>query len=187
MKKSHVYFVAPLAGLVVFAGIYWKYSSTYEAKLEASAAAQRKVRDDKIMMENLSKKKAIEDAIAAQNVRKKQKADKEAKAQEDSDNRDRAVQARNKAREDARKFADQAKRLEKEVDENKKQIAKLEADKKHSVEEQAFLRQYVPKAEANQKALAAVLEKIAAADKAAEEAARAAAIAAAAAAAAKKK
>ena len=92
MKKSNVYFIAPLAGLILFGGVYWKYASTYDARQDALLAQQRKVKEEKIMKENLSKKKAIEDAIAAQNVRKKQKSDKETKEQEERDNRERAIQ-----------------------------------------------------------------------------------------------
>lgn len=179
MKKSYVYFIAPLVGLGLFAGVYWKYASTYDARLEAAATAQRKIKEGKIHDENMLKKKAVEDAIAAQDRRKQEKALKEAKDQEDRDRRDHSVQARNKAKEDSRKFSDQVKRLDRDVEENKKEMAKIEEDKKHSVDEQAFLREYVKKAEANQKSLGIVLEKIAAADKAAEEAARAAALAAA--------
>ena len=172
MKKSYVYFIAPLVGLGLFAGVYWKYASTYDAKLEAAAAAQRKIKEGKIHDENLLKKKAVEDAIAAQERRKQEKTVKEAKEQEDRDRRDRAVQARNKAREDSRRFADQVKRFDKEIEENKREMAKIEEEKKSSVKELAFLEEIVPKAEANRKALATVLEKIAVAEKAAEEEAR---------------
>lgn len=181
-KKSYVYFIAPLVGLVIFAGIYWQYASTYDAKLEAVAKKQRAEREEKIRKENESKKAAVEAAVVAQEKRKQEKAAKEAKDQKDKDDREKAVQARAKAREDGRKFTDQVARLKKEVDLNKKDIAKIEEDKKRSIDEQKFLAEYVKKAEANAQGLSAVLEKIDAADKAAEAAAKAAAAAAAAAA-----
>jgi hypothetical protein len=175
MKKSYVYFVAPLAALAVFAGVYWKYASEYDAKIETAEKARREKIVEKQRQENESKRAAVEAAIKSQDERKKAKALKEAKEQEEKDARDRSIQARNKAREDARKFADRVRVLEKDVDENKKEIAKIDQDNKELQNEQAFVREYVKKAQSNTQALSGVLERIAAADKAAEDAARLAA------------
>ncbi|MSU65148.1 MAG: hypothetical protein EXS38_03370 [Opitutus sp.] len=182
MKKNYVYFVAPLIGLAAFAGVYMSYHSSYEAKEAARFTEMRNAKQEKIRIEALAKKKAVEEAIAAQEVRKKQKAEKEAKELEERDRRERSALARTTAREKANRSSDQVKRLEKQVADNKKEIDKIEGEKKQSIDEQAFIRQYVIKAEANQKALAEVLVKIEAADRAAAENARAAAAAAAAAA-----
>ena len=178
MKKSYVYFIAPLVGVALFGAVYWKYDSEFEAK---EAAANKKIRDDKeakILKENESKKKAVEDAIAAQEKRKKEKAEKDAKDQKERDDRDRAVQVRNKAKEEARKLADRVKTIAKEVEDNKKEIDRLTEEKKRSIDEQNFLKEHVKKSEANVQALYGVLEKIEAADKAAEAAAKAAELAA---------
>ena len=182
MKKNYVYFAAPLVAVAVFAGIYMSYHDGFEAKEVARFAAIKEAKQEKIRFENLAKKKAVEDAIAAQEVRKKQKSDKEAKDLDERDRRERAALARTTAREKANRASDQVKRLEKQVADNKRETEKIEAEKKVSVDEQAFIRQYVIKAEAHQTALGAVLEKIDAAARAAAEAARAAAAAAAAAA-----
>jgi colicin import membrane protein len=181
-KKNYIYFAAPLVGLLVFTGIYVKYSDSHQARVEASAAAMRKAREDKIVQENILKKKAVEDALAAQEVRKKAKADKEARDLEERDRRERAALAMANARDTATRKLAEVKRLEKQLDDTKREIEKLEQEKKAHMDEQVFIRQYVQKAEANQKALAVVLQKIEAADQAAAEAARAAAAAAAAAA-----
>jgi hypothetical protein len=181
-KKNYAYFAAPLAGLAVFAGVYMKYAGAYEAKLEASAATARKAREEKIAMENVAKKKAVEEALAQQEIRKKAKADKEAKDLEDRDRRERAQIAMATARSTADRKLSEQKRLEKQVEDAKREITKLEAEKKGYLAEQEFIKTYVAKAEANQKSLAAVLKKIDDADKAAEDAARRAAAEAAAAA-----
>ena len=125
---------------------------------------------------------AVEDALVAQEVRKKQKSDKETKELEERDRRERAALAMANARDTSTRKVAEVRRLEKQVEDAKKEIVRIEQEKKSSIDEQAFIRIYVQKAEANQKALAAVLQKIEAADRAAEEAARAAAAAAAAAA-----
>jgi colicin import membrane protein len=181
-KKKYVYFVAPLAGLAVFTGVYLNYAGEYQARLDNAAVAQRKAREEKIISENILKRKAVDEAIAAQNVRKKAKADKEARDLEARDRRERAQIAMATARDVATRKIAELRRLEKQVQDNKKEIAKLEVEKKSHMDEQSFIRLYVKKAEANQKQLMAVLQKIEAADRAHEAAVRAAAAAAAAAA-----
>ena len=174
MKKSYLYFIAPILGVIIFAAVYWQYASTHEAKLEAAAKQRRIEREQKIAKENELKKEAVTAALKAQEERKKAKAEKEARDAKEKEDREKAIQARSKAREDSRKFADQVVRLKKEIDDNKKEIADIEADKKRSTDEMAFLREYVKKAEANTQSLRAVLDRIEAADKAAADAAKAA-------------
>lgn len=181
-KKKYVYFVPPLIGLVLFAGVYWKFAAAHEQREADMRAGMVKAREEKIRAENILKRKAVEDALVAQEIRKKQKAEKEAKELEERDRRERAALAMANARDTATRKVAEVRRLEKQVEDAKKEIARIEQEKKSSIDEQAFIRVYVQKAEANQKALAAVLQKIEAADRAAEEAARAAAAAAAAAA-----
>lgn len=181
MKKNYIYFIAPLAGLVIFAGFYWKHSEEYSARLANAEKARIEQRNEKIRQENLAKAEAVKAALEAQERRKKEKAEREEREAKEKADRELAMQARTKAREDARKFQEQVNRLKKDVDALKKDLAEIEADKKRSLDEQAFLKEYVKKAESNTQSLAMVLERIAAADKAAEDAAKAAAAAAAAA------
>ncbi len=182
MKKKYVYFVPPLIGLVLFAGVYWKFAAAHEQREANMRTTMIKAREEKIRAENILKKKAVEDALVQQEIRKKQKAEKETKELEERDRRERAALAMANARDTATRKVAEVRRLEKQVEDAKKEIARVEQEKKASLDEQAFIRVYVQKAEANQKGLAAVLQKIEAADRAAEEAARAAAAAAAAAA-----
>lgn len=178
MKKSYLYFIAPLIGLAIFGAVYWQYASTYDAKNEAAEKKLRADREEKIRKDNELKKSAVEAAVKAQEERKAAKAAKEAKEQKEKDDRDRAVQVLGKTREDSRKFADQVVRLKKEVEDNKKEIAAIQEDQKRSIEEQKFLQTYVKQAEANTESLKATLLKIEEADKAIVAAAKAAAEAA---------
>ncbi len=180
MKKAYLYFIAPLIGVIIFGVVYWQYASTRDARDEASAKKVKDMREEKIRKENESKKEAVAAAIIAQEKRKQEKAVKEAQEQKEKDDREKALQARSKAREDSRKFQDQVGRLKKAVEENKKAIVDIEADKKRSTDELNFLKDYVKKTETNTQSLRQVLEKIEAADKAVEAAAKAAAAAAAA-------
>ena len=107
--------------------------------------------------------------------RKAEREAKEAKDKKDHEARLVATDARDKAFADKEKFAKLVTRLENDIKNEQSAITKLGEEKKMAVEEQAFLRTYVQKAEENVKNLRQVLEKIAAAD-----AARAAAEAAAA-------
>ena len=83
-----------------------------------------------------------------------------------------------KAQNDAGKLVTRKKSLEKEIEAEKKEVAKLEEDKKNLLAEQAFQKQYVKQAETNVTALLATLDQVAAADKKWEDAAKEAAKAA---------
>jgi len=176
MKKKYAYFLAPLIGLLIFAAIYWNFSKGLAAREAKHAAEVEQKKKDKLRAQAKANEQAVADALAGQQKRKTERAAKEAKDKKDNDERTAAVEAQGKAERDQRKLADQVKRLETELQSEKDAIGKLEADKKKSTDEKAFLIAYVRQAEDNARQLSQVLDKIAAAD-----AARAAADAAAAA------
>ncbi len=178
MKKKYAYFLAPLVGLVIFSAIYWNFSKGIAARDAAHQAAIDQAKKEKLEKQAKDNAKAFADAVATGERRKAERAAKDAKDKADKDARAAAVEARDKANRDQNKLAQQVERLEKDVQAEKDAIAKLEAEKKKSIDEQAFLIAYVKQAEDNARVLSQVLDKIAAAD-----AARAAADAAAAAAA----
>lgn len=181
MKKNYIYFVAPLTGLVVFSAVYWNYSSTLDVRIAAQKKKEHDETQAKLDKETEERLRAATDAKKAQDAQKAAKLAREKQEAEDNERRERAAQARNKAIREADKLAAQVKRLSKEIDDEKKEIAVIEEDKKRSLAEQVFLREYVKKAEDNARNLEAVLDKIAEADKQWEAAAREAARAAAAA------
>lgn len=165
MKKNYVYFIAPMAGLAVFVGIYWQYASGYEERIaemhrKEAAAIQAKLDDDA-----KNRVKAAEAAYAAQEKRKADKKIKDAKDAADKEAREQATQNMRKAQNDAGKLVTRVKSLTKEIEAEKKEIAQLEEDKKALVAEQAFQRQYVKAAEAHVTTLLATLDQIAVADK----------------------
>ncbi len=187
MKKNYVYFVAPLAGLVVFSAVYWKYSSGYEQKQED---IKKKIQADlqaKLDKEARDREIAAKEAFASQEKRKADKVAKDKKDAEEDELRQKAAQNREKARREAEKLAAQAKRLKKDIEDEKKEVVAIEAEKKQHQDEVAFLRTYVKKSEDNLRNLTIDLDKMTEADKKWEEAAREAARAAKAAAAAAKK
>jgi len=180
MKKSLIYFIVPLLGLVVFGAAYWNFTSEFEHREEAKRLQARASKDAKLQEEARLREKAVKDALAEQDRRKKAKAEKDEKERKDREERDNAIQVRNKASQDARKSEDKVSRLTKEIKAEEEAIAKIEEDRKRLVEEDAFLKDYVAKIQASRQKLNAVLEKIETADRLAAEAARAAAAAAAA-------
>lgn len=166
MKKSYLYFIIPLVLTAIFAVYYWQYASGYEARLAKIDQQKKEERQKKLDDEARARDKAIKDALALAEKRKAEKKAKEELEAKEAAARELAIQERNKAQQDARKYADQVKRLQKDVQDNKDEIAKIEEDKKQLVEEQGFLRDYVKQAEVNVQSLQGVLEKIDAADKA---------------------
>lgn len=175
MKKNYVYFLAPLAGTIIFIVGYIYYSAGYEARLEAQKKHDREELQQKLDAEAAGRLQAANDAKKAQDERKAQKAAKELKDAEDADRREKAVQARNKALRETDKLAAQVKRLNKEIEDEKAEIAKIEVDKKNSTAEQVFLREYVKKSEDNNRNLVATLDRVTEADKKWDEAVREAA------------
>lgn len=164
MKKTYVYFLVPILGLVAFAAVYWNFSQGYEARLAEKQRIIRQQKEDKLKVEAKNREKAIQDALAAQERRKAEKAAKEAKEQKDQEERQAALEARNKAERDQQKLSNQVERLQKEVKVEQEAIAKIEEDRKRAQEEQAFLKEYVRQAQVNTKSLSEVLDKIVAAD-----------------------
>ncbi|HND61602.1 MAG TPA: hypothetical protein PLB90_09000 [Opitutaceae bacterium] len=175
MKKSFVYVLAPIVGLIIFGAVYWNFSSTYEANEAAKALKVKQDKEAKALAQARANEQAIREANAGVLRRKAEREAKEAKEKKDRELRVAANDAKEKAYTDKEKFAKQVSRLESDIKIEKDAISKLEEERKRLVEEQAFLRVYVKQAEDNVKSLSTVIDKIAAAD-----AARAAAEAAAA-------
>jgi colicin import membrane protein len=165
-KKTLIYFLVPLLGLLGFGAVYWNFNAGYEAKEAAKVAAIKHAKELKLQKEAHDREVAIKDAIAAQDRRKAEKAAKEAKDKADREARQAAVDARDKAYRDQQRLDQQVQRLTKDVTAEKEAIAKLEEDKKRSADEFSFLKEYVKQAESNTKHLTEVIEKIGAADQA---------------------
>jgi hypothetical protein len=181
MKKKYLYVSAPLIGVIVFSGFYISARKTYDAKEDAIVRHAREIKEAKLKEEMKNREIAVRQALEQQDKRKAEKKAREEKETKEAEARAQAVQARSKASRDADKLEASVKRLQRDIDEEKKEIAKIEVEKKHLLDEQAGLVVYVKAAETNVKGLTAVLEKIVDADKkwedAQKEAARAAAAA----------
>jgi hypothetical protein len=179
MKKNYVYFIAPLVGLAVFVGIYWQYASSYEARMTEMHRKEAEAVQTKLNEDAKNREIAAKAAFAAQEKRKADKKLKDAKETADKDARDLATANMRKAQNDAGKLTTRVKSLAKEIDVEKKEVAKLEEEKKSLLAEQAFQRQYVKEAEAHVTELLATLDQVAVAEKkwddAVKEAAKAAA------------
>ncbi len=176
MKKAYVIF--PVVALLIFFGFWWNFNSKHEAVVAEKAKQARIAKEAKQRKEQEDRATAIKDALAAQEKRKKEREAKEIKDKADREARELAIDNRNKTAQEVTKLTKQKDQLVADVKSEKEALLKLDEQKRKAIEEQAFLKEYVRKAEANAKALTDVLDKIAAAD-----AARAAADAAAAAAA----
>src|SRR5688572_14034040 len=77
MKKA--YFLIPIIGCILFAGLYWNFLSHNTEVERAKKAAIQKQKDEKLAREIADRKKAYDDAIALAERRKKEKEAKEEK------------------------------------------------------------------------------------------------------------
>jgi predicted RNase H-like nuclease (RuvC/YqgF family) len=178
MKKSYLYFLIPLVGLIVFGAYYWKFISEYDAKQEAKVQAVKHIKEQELLAQAHLREKAIKDAIAQQEARKEERRVREEHDRKQREDRENAIQARNKVGTEAEKLQRQTERLAREIKTAKEEIEKIELQKQRALTEQGFLKTYVAKAQENTKRLSQVLDRIAAADDAAARAAAAAAAAA---------
>jgi hypothetical protein len=164
MKKTKIYFIAPILALAIFGGYYWNFRSQYQARQAEIVAAAKARREAKLRADEAAREVAMQDALEAQKQRKKERAEREALEQKQRDDKENAVLDADKAEQEAQRLEREADKLTKEVADNQKDIADLEADDAKQVAEVAFLGEYVQKAEANRASLALVLGKIQAAD-----------------------
>lgn len=174
-KKNYVYFIVPLVLTALFAVVYSRYHKVYEEREIRAAEKVKADRQAKREKEAKDREKAIQEAIAQAEKRKAEKAAKDAKEAADRDARERAAAERAKARDDSIRYADQVESLKKQIEETKESIARIQQDHKELRSEEAFLKDYVQKAEANTQQLTSVIERIDAAEKARAAAAAAAA------------
>ncbi len=173
MNKAYI--IWPLVGLLVFGAFYWNFNKGFVERQRIEEAKVKEQRKQRMLAEAEARKKAIEAAIIAQQKRLADRAIKEKKEEEEKAQRAALIDRRNRAFDDVNKrLRPQLERLRNDAGDIKDQIAKLELEQKESQSEEAFLRDYVRKAEANVQSYGALLDQIAAADKARADAAAAA-------------
>ena len=166
MKKSKIYFIAPIVALAVFGAYYWQFSSEYDAKQAAIVAAEKARKADKLMQEAKAREKAILDANAAAVQRKKERAEREAHERQMKEDEENAKLGAEKADQESQKLLHQVDKLAAEVKLAQEDIKKLTGEQAGANEELVFLKQYLTEAQANQAKLQEVVLKIDKADKA---------------------
>lgn len=174
MKKAYVIF--PFLGLIIFIGIWWNYHSEYQERAQQKVEQARAEFEARRLQEARDREIAIKDALAAQEIRRQERAEKEAKDLADKEARQLAEENERKSAREKQRFSVQVDRLTKDIETEKAAIAALEEEKRKATVDLGMLRENVRLAQANERNLLGILDRIAAAD-----AARAAAEAAAAA------
>jgi len=157
---NKVYFIAPLAALCVFIGVYSVHRGELEEREAAKAAAVAAANQAKLEKEQTERRAAMAEAIKAAEQRKIEKAAKEAREQADREARQLALDARDKAFREQEKSARQIERLKKEVDAEQAALAKLAAERAAAESEKTFLIDFVSKAQTNVQALQSLIAKL---------------------------
>ena len=174
---NKIYILVPLIGLLLFGGYYMNFNKGYvQAQLEKKMAADAVVKAKK-EQDQKNRDKAFQQAIEAAAKRKIEREEKARIEDAKKEARLQAEEARQKAFDDRKLYREQVDRLKKEVAAVQAEVAKFDTEKKARNDELIFLKEFVQKAEANQKYYYDLLDKIAAADKARAEADAAAAMA----------
>ena len=157
---NKVYFIAPLLLLVVFSGFFAAHRSGLKAREAARIAQVEAERQAKLDAEQAARKAAMADAIAAAEQRKKDKAAKEAQDKLDKEARQAAIDVRDKAYREQEKISRQLEKLKKDIEVEQAALAKLGASRQEAAAEKAFQEAFVTKAQANVKALQALLVQL---------------------------
>jgi chromosome segregation ATPase len=179
MKKTHLYFLVPLVGLLIFGAIYWNFDAGYEQSLADKAAAEKAARLERLHEEDLMRVKAVDQANALAAKRTQERKDKEARQARERQEISDAQDAARKAGDEKRLERDKVESLKKDVVSIKADIERIEIEKADLQARLTGFPDVIAQAQENTQSLKAVLDKIAAADAAIEAAAKAAALAAA--------
>lgn len=175
---NKLYFIIPFVGVLIFGGFYYQFAKGHEAKLVQIKVDAENAKKEKARKQEEDRKIAVAAALKSSQLRADENAKKKQLEEDKKTARELAEDKRLRANSDKNRLTDQSRRLKKDLDEVQEEIKKLELEKKTLQDEQAFLREYVKKANDNVSYYQGLLEKIASAEKARAAAAAAAAAAA---------
>ena len=163
---NKIYILLPVIGMLLFGGYYMNFSKGYEAARETQRQAAEAVIKAKKETDLKNREKAFQTAIEAAAKRKLEREEKERVETAKKEARLQAEEQRLQAFDNRKLLREQVDRLKKEVAAVQAEVDKFEEEKKQRTNELTFLKEFVQKAEANQKYYYDLLDKIAAADKA---------------------
>jgi len=137
MKKSYIYFVLPIAALVIFFfAFYWNAHKNYADREAAKVKAVRDAKEAKLLKESKDREKAVQAALELQEKRKKERAEREVIEAAAKDKREKERQARDKAGRDADKLEAQVRRIQKEIDTQKRKLEETKGEKSRILDEE---------------------------------------------------
>ena len=171
---NKVYFIIPIIGVLIFGGFYYQFAKGHDAKLAQMKVDADNAKKEKQRKTEEDRKEAVKKALEASKLRAEETAKKKQIEEDKKTAREVAEDKRLRANSDKNRLTDQSRRLKKDLEEVQEEIKKVELEKKTLQDEQAFLGDYVQKAEANVKYYYDLLDKIALAEKARADAAAAA-------------
>lgn len=159
MKKGYIWF-APLVALIAFIGLYMKSRGDYEAKVAAEKEAKRQ----ELVRKNEENERRTKIAMEQRRLdieRKKAKEEEEKAAKKAELEHLEAIDyARDFAKREAARYENVVKELTESFKTEKDAQKAAEKSVVDMREEKKAITEYVAKAQANEKALKALLEKL---------------------------
>lgn len=159
---NKVYFIAPLLALAVFIAVHASHRGDKIQRDQARAAATAAALQSKREAEQAARQAAMAEAIRSAETRRVEKAAREAREKADLAARQLALEARDQAFRTQEKSARQIERLKKDIETAQAALTKLAAERQTAETENAFLVDFVTKAQTNVQALQALLGKLSA-------------------------
>jgi hypothetical protein len=158
MKQT--YWIAPLVALLIFAVGYGQFRREQRAREQARTAQLHASRSAHAAAEIEARRQAVVEAVRVQALRQKEREDREAHARRQQEDRQRILAARDSALKEHQALSRQLALLKQELTEQQRALAQLAATRRNALAEQVFLSQFLLQAEANGKALAALIAKL---------------------------
>ncbi len=161
---NRIYFLAPLLGLIVFAGIHAWSQSGQQERIEARQIALKAEQEARLAAEREARRIAIAEAMQVQAQRKKERAERDVREAAEREARAAALDARDQAFREQDRLTRQMERLKREIATEQEAVNQLQSQFDAALAEQTYLKDFVPLARANAAELRRVLEQIAAAE-----------------------
>ena len=158
MNKA--YWIVPLLSLLVFAAVYSNFKSDYDARVKSRQEHMQAEKQARLQAETEARRKAVDAAVRAQAERQRERDAKEAEERARQEARQAALDARDQAFHEQGELTKQIENLKRDIASEQDAVAQINRDRQSALEEQAFLKAYIVKAQDNVKALEAVLAKI---------------------------
>jgi hypothetical protein len=161
---NKIYVLVPLAAFALFIGVQQWSQGGRDARDQARIAAAKAAQAAKNAAEIQAREAAIAEALRLQAQQKKERQEREAREAAEAARRQALLDARDASANERQRLARHIDGLKRDIATEQEAVDRLQIDRDAALAEQAYLKEFVPKARATAAELERVLKHIAAAE-----------------------